>query len=126
MRHGNRTVLVVLTCLSLACVPNSHAAAQLPPDILADRHLIEAEQLHAKEDYIGAFRTMQKIIALQREHDIKLPDEFHFKYAQVALSAGSLKIAIDAVNYYLMAKGKAGEFYKEALASFDNTQGRVT
>ena len=30
---------------------------------------------------------MNKIVALQREHDLTLPDEFHFKYAQVALLA---------------------------------------
>ena len=100
----------------VAIMSASQVSVQLPPEILADRHLIEAEQLHSEKDYIEAFRTMQKIVALQKEHDFKLPDEFHFKYAKVALSTDSLKIAIQAVNKYLMATGKAGGFYKEALA----------
>ena len=59
---------------------------------------------------------MEKILALQKEHNLTLPDEFHFKYARVALSADSLKIALESVNKYLSTTGKEGEFYKEALA----------
>ena len=74
----------------------------------ADRHLIDAAQLQAKEDYIGAFRAVQQIRAPQTEHDFKLPSEFHFKYAKAAHAADSLKIAIGPVTRYLMATGKAG------------------
>ncbi len=91
------------------------ASAQLPPDILADKHLIHAEQLHAAKDYAGAFEVMQKIIALQKEHDLTVPDDFHFKYARVALSADSMQIALESVSNYLSATGKEGEFYQEAL-----------
>ena len=92
------------------------AFAQLPPEIMADKHLIHAEQLHAAKDYTAAFDVMQKIVALQKQHDLKLPDEFHFKYAQVALSADSTRIALESVTTYLSATGKEGEHYKEALA----------
>ena len=91
-------------------------SAQLPPEIMVDKHLIEAEQLHAAKDYAGAFNVMEKIIALQKEHSLTLPDEFHFKYARVALSADSIKIALDSVTRYLSATGREGQFYKEALA----------
>ena len=57
------------------------ASAQLPPEIMADRYLMRAEQLHAEKDYAGALKAMEKVIALQKEHNITLPDEFHFKYA---------------------------------------------
>ena len=93
------------------------------PDIV--KALIEAGQLYALEDYVGGFRTMQKIIAVQRKHVNRPPDEFHFKYAEVALSPNTLKIAIDAVNEYLMATGKTVEFYKQASSSFVNRKGRA-
>ena len=98
-------------------------SAQLPPEIMADKYLIEAEQLHAKEDYAGAFKVMEKILALQKEHNLTLPDEFHFKYARVALSADSIKIAFESVNKYLSATGREGEFYKEALALLIEAEG---
>ena len=99
------------------------ASAQLPPEIMVDKHLIEADQLHAKEDYAGAFKVMEKIIALQKEHNLTLPDEFHFKYAQVALSADSTRIAFESVNKYLSATGREGVFYKEALALLLEAEG---
>ena len=91
------------------------AAAQLPPEIMADRYLVEAEQLIAKQNYKQALELMNKIVALQEEHNFTVPDVFHFKYAQVALSAGSYQAAIDAVNRYLAAVGREGRFYREAL-----------
>ena len=59
---------------------------------------------------------MEKIIALKKEHSLTLPDEFHFKYAQVALSVDSMQIALDSVNRYLSLTGRDGEYYKLALA----------
>ena len=68
-----------------------------------------------KKDYIAALNMMDKIIALQNEHNLTLPDEFHFKYAQVAFSTGSMQTALDAVGKYLSAETE-DESYKEALA----------
>ena len=99
------------------------ASAQLPPEIMVDKHLIEADQLHAKEDYAGAFKVMEKIIALQKEHNLTLPDAFHFKYARVAWSADSIKIAHESVNKYLSATGREGQFYREALALLLEVEG---
>lgn len=91
------------------------ASAQLPPEVIADKYLVQAEQLLEKKDYIAALNMMDKSLALQKEHDLTLPDEFHFKYAQIAFSTGSFQTAIDAVSKYLSA-GRGSEFYKEALA----------
>ena len=90
------------------------ASAQLSPEIMVDKHLIQAEQLIEKEDYVGAFNVMKKIIALQKEHNLTLPDGLLFKYAQVVLKAGALQTTLDAVSKYLSAK-QEGEFYEEAL-----------
>ena len=77
------------------------ASAQLPPEIMADKYLIHAEQLYAAKDYAEAFNVMKKIIELQKEHNLALPDEFHFKYACAALAADSTRIALESVNEYL-------------------------
>ncbi len=98
------------------------AAAQLPPEIMADRYLVQAERLMKEKDYSAALEAMEKIVALQKEHDLTLPAEFHFKYAQIARSAGLLEAAIEAVNRYLVAAGRAGKFYREALELLDQAE----
>ena len=99
------------------------ASVQLPPEVIADKYLVQAEQLLEKKDYVAALNVMDKIIALQKEHNLTLPVEFHFKYARVALSADSIKIALESVNKYLSATGREGEFYKEALALLLKAEG---
>ena len=123
MRYVIRTVLISLGCFTVACLPARQVAAELPPEIMADKYLVHAEQLHAAKDYAGAFEVMEKIIALQKEHNLKLPDEFHFKYAHVALSADSTRIALESVSKYLSATGKEGKFYNEALALLLKAEG---
>ena len=98
------------------------AAAQLPPEIMADRYLLQAERLMAEEDYEAAFDAMDKVVALQREHKFTLPEKFHFQYAQIAFSSGSIQAAIDSVNQYLAATGRKGEFYREALELLDQVE----
>ena len=98
------------------------ASAQLPPEIMVDKHLLEAEQLIEKKDYVGAFKQMNQIVGLQKEHNLTLPEAFLFKYAQVALKAGSLRTTLDAVQKYLVTAGKKGQFYKEALALLNKAE----
>ena len=110
-------VFLCLTAFSTAvCLSGERASIDLPPEMVADKYLIKAEQLHAKEDYAGALKVMETVIALQKEHSFKLPDGFHFKYARAALSAGSIKIALESIDKYLTDAGRAGEFYRDALA----------
>ena len=40
------------------------AQAQLPPEIMPDRHLLEVEGMLAKDDHAGALEAMNRIIAL--------------------------------------------------------------
>ena len=91
------------------------AAAQLPPEIMMDRHLLQAERLMVEEDYGAALEAMNEIVALQQEHNLTLPEEFHFKYAQAAFSAGLIPDALESVNQYLAEAGRDSEFYREAL-----------
>ena len=98
------------------------ASAQLPLEIRVDRYLVLTEKYMGEKDYESAFNVMKKIIALQKEHSLTLPHEFHFKYASVALSAGHVWIALESVKKYLSATGKEGQFYKEALALLNKAE----
>ena len=82
------------------------AAEQLPPKITMDGHLLRAARLAAAEDPRAAFDTMRKVVVLQEEHGLTLPTRFHFEYARVALSAGAVQEAIDAVSKYLREAGR--------------------
>ena len=98
------------------------AAAQLPPEILMDRYMVQAERLMKENDSGAALEAMEKVVALQKEYARTLPDEFDFKYGQVLLSAGEVRAAIDAVSRYLAAKGRSGGFYRQALELLDQAE----
>lgn len=97
-------------------------AAQLPPEIQVDRHLVRAQRLLSEDRPWAALAEMDKIVALQKEHDLTLPREFHFKYARVAFAAGRTETAIDSLNKYLVVAGREGEFYQEALELLDSAE----
>ena len=94
-------------------------AAQLPPDIQADRSLVEAERHIGNGDYAAAKAALDRILELQAEHDLALPEAFWFKHAQVALQAGSYAEAVESVTRYLTTAGREGVHYREALESLD-------
>ena len=96
------------------------AVAQLPPEVMVDRYLLRAERLMVDKNPKGAFDTMNRILALQEEHDLTLPEDFRIKYAQAALSAGQVQEAIGAINTYLLESGREGTFYGEALELLDD------
>ena len=91
------------------------AAVQLPPEVLVDQYLLRADRLMEAKDPRGALEVMGKIVALQKEHGLTLPDEFHFKHGKVAFSAGSLMAAKESVNRFLTVAGRESNFYREAL-----------
>lgn len=59
--------------------------AQLPPEIRADAYLMQAEQTIRDGDHVPARTVIRKICALQEQHDLDLPDGFHFRYAKGAV-----------------------------------------
>ena len=95
------------------------APAQLPPDIQADRYLVEAERHIGNGDYTAAKATLDRILALQAEYDLVPPEAFWFKHAQVASQAGSYAEAVESVTRYLTTAGRQGEHYREALELLD-------
>ena len=106
--------------------PRSAPAArnlELPPEILVDRHLIRAERLLAA-DPAAALEAMNQILTLRDEHGLVLEDAFRFQYAEAAFAAGRTETAIASLNEYLVAAGRAGEFYREALELLDSAEVR--
>ena len=61
------------------------ASAQLPPKVIADKYLMQAEQLLEKQDYEAALNLVEKILALQKEHNLTLSDNLYFKDAVAQL-----------------------------------------
>lgn len=111
--------------LVLLAMPSGFAA-ELPPDVEADRHFVKAERQFGEGDYQGAAATLGKILALQSEHGFEVPASFWFKHALALLKAGDLDRAERSATRYIRMEGRAGEHYGEALKMFDRIeQGRA-
>ena len=117
MKAKQKTMLgVIATVWVTACWGSTTGfAAQLPPEIMVDKYLLQAQMLSEEKDYKGALEAMDRVVVLQKEHGLTLPEEFPFHYAQAALAAGAVQAAIDSVNQYLSAAGREGKHYRQAL-----------
>ena len=94
-------------------------AAELSPDIQAERYLVRAERQIRSGDNAGALGTLDRILALQAEHGLEIPDAFWFKRAEVSRQAGLHAQAADSATRYLEAVGRSGEHYMAALELLD-------
>ena len=97
-------------------------AMQLPPDIEADRYLLQAERAIQEQDFQGAKMAMDAILELQGQHDLELPEPFAFRYAEVLERLGIYDEAIKFVTEYLTLTGRDGEFYREALELLNDAE----
>ena len=100
-------------------------AAQLPPDIEADRYLVEAERHIGTGDHASAKVALDRILALQAAHELVLPEAFWFQYAQVAYQAGLDEAVVEAATRYLTTVGREGAHYQEALELLDRAAARA-
>ncbi len=110
-----------LTILLLA-VPVVALAVQLPPEMEADRFLLQAESAIEEQDFERAKTTMDRILELQAEHDLVLPEQFPFRYAQVLERLGLYDEAMVAATRYLTSVGRDSEFYREALELLNDAE----
>ena len=120
MRTMIRSVLVAVLLGGF-----SASAAQLPPDIIADSYLLRAEQAVRDGEYPRAQAEINKILDLQKEHELDLPDEFYFRYAKAADSADLPERALESVVTYLSAAGREGPHYAEALELMNKAQDEI-
>ena len=88
---------------------------QLPPDILADKFLCQAEQRVQEKAYEGAREAMEELLALQQEHGLEPEPGDHFRYARIWSAAGAPERAMGAAVRYLQLGGREAEHYEEAL-----------
>ena len=120
---GTSTLEVAVRVVSLALVLALAAwparSAELPPAIQADRHLMQAERQIGDGDYAAALASLDRILALQAEHDLEIPDAFWFKHGQVSHEAGLHAQAVESVTRYLVVAGQGGEHYLAALELLD-------
>ena len=82
--HTMRQVLIAFLIPALLCL-FVVASAQLPPKVIADKYLVQVEQLLEKQDYEAALNMVEKSIALQKEHNLTLSDNLYFKDAVAQL-----------------------------------------
>ena len=103
-------------------LPAMAAGTQLPPAIEADRHLVRAERAIEEQDFIGAKAAMDAILELRAQHDLEVPEQFFFRYAEVLERLGQYDEALEYVTEYLALAGQDGEYYREALELFNDAE----
>ena len=101
------------------------ALGQLPPEILADSYLLRGEQAIEEGTPARALAEINKILELEKEHTLDLPEEFHFRYAKAAAAVGLPEQALEAVIKYLTLAGREGRHYEEALKLMNQTQDAI-
>ena len=119
-----RTMIPIILILFLL-LGSTPALAQLPPEIVADSHLLRAEQAIREGDFTRARAEIDKIILLQKEHELDLSEEFHFRSAKAAAAASLPDRALEAVVKYLAAAGRDGPHYVEALELMNQAQDEI-
>ena len=97
-------------------------SAQLSPNIMADAYLLQVEQAIRDGDLDHSRAVIQDILNLQEQHELDLPDAFHFRYAKAAAAADLPEQALESVVKYLTVSGREGQYYGDALALMNRAQ----
>ena len=96
----------------------SAPADQLPPDIMADRHLLRAEQAAREGDSASARAAMERLLTLQREHGLESAPEDHYRHAQAWEAAGEPERAMESTVRYLRLRGNGPNLGKPESTIF--------
>ena len=96
--------------------------AQLPPEIEMDRHIVRAEQQIEEGNFYLARQSLDRVLELQKEHDIKVPEEFLFTYGQVSLQVERYDDVIESITKYLTRTGREGKHYRAALGLLNRAE----
>ena len=99
-------------------------AEQLSPGARIDKHMVKAELLRKAGKYQEALKVMKdSVLTLTEKDSLKLPDDFHFKYARVALSADSFGVAKDSAKRYIKeTETEKGQPYDDALTLLNEAE----
>ncbi len=103
-----------LPALFLAALFSANAWA-LPPQVEADRLMLEVKTLMDAKDYAAAVKNFDKIASLK----VRLPDTFNYHYGVALAGVGDWDRATRKLEQYLTESGSGGKFYKEALEKYN-------
>ena len=82
--------------VAMACVET--AAAQLPPDIVADRWVVRAEWQAGQGEYAAALASLDEALALREEYRLETPPVIWFRQAQVEIMAAERARALESLT----------------------------
>ena len=88
-------------------------------------HLLRAEQAIRDGDKDRARAEIDKITLLQKELELDLVEEFHFRLAKAAGMVDLSEQALESVTKYLTATGREGQHYVEALELMNLVQDEI-
>ena len=114
-RRASSAVTGLLALALLALSGNAGLAGQLPPEAQADRYLLQAEDWIRQQDFVAAKGALDRIVELQEEHGLTIPDAFWFRHAEVSQRVGLQEEAIESATRYVTLAGRDGEHYVDAL-----------
>ena len=98
----NRSAIAALMAgLAALAAPGAATGQELPPAIQADRYLRQATGHIEDGDGPAALAALDRILTLEAEHGVEIPDAFWFRQAQAALAAEKADMAVEAVTRYL-------------------------
>ncbi len=97
------------------------SAHALPPQVEADRLLLQAKSALDAKDYAQARESLSKVEKL----GVKLPDTFYYHYGRALASTGDFERAQSMLDKYLTLSGTKGKFYKEALVEMNNVEAAI-
>ena len=83
---------------------------------------MQAEEQINKQDFGAAKEAMDRILELQEQHDLEMPEAFFFRYAQVSGGAGLYDEAIEFVTRYLTLAERDGTHCREALRLLNSAE----
>ena len=86
---------------------------------------MRAERQIEERDFTGAKESLDRVLELQGQHDVEIPEEFSLKYAQVSLGLGLHAEAIESATRYLTLVGREGEHYRAALELLDKAESEM-
>ena len=99
--------------------------AQLPPEIMLDGHLLRAEDAVGERDPAAARAAMDRIGALQEQHEIDTPPTYHYRYANVWNALGAWDQSLASAVRYLELTGRDAEYYLDALTLMNSATAEI-
>ena len=110
------------TGLAALAAPVSAVGQELPPAMEVDRLLLQAGAHMRAGDPADALSALDRILELQAEHGVGVPEAFWFRHAEAALATGNAERGQASALGYLELAGREGEHYLAALELFNEAE----